>query len=85
MLSSGARATEMAKFEAKHLNGNRLTLPIEKSKGKRRSRVVYLPVDALAIVQRLASSVPGRSVVPKFGRQSVEQGFAQVPIPAAQA
>jgi integrase len=58
MLSSGARAAEMGKFEAKHLTENRLTLPIEKSKGKRRSRVVYLPVDALAIVQRLASTYP---------------------------
>jgi len=58
MLSSGARTTEMGKFEAQHLNGNRLILPIEKSKGKRRSRVVYLAVDALAIVQRLASTYP---------------------------
>ncbi len=58
MLSSGARATEMAKFEAKHLDGNRLILPIEKSKGKRRSRVVYLPVDALTIVQKLAGTYP---------------------------
>jgi integrase len=58
MLSSGARTVEMGKFEAKNLSENRLTLPIEKSKGKRRSRVVYLPVDALAIVQRLVNTYP---------------------------
>jgi integrase len=58
MFSSGARPVEMGKFEACQLNGNRLILPIEKSKGKKRSRVVYLPDDALQIVLRLAKTYP---------------------------
>jgi integrase len=58
MLSTGARATEIFTFEAQHLNGNRLILPIEKSKGRRRSRVVYLPDQALAIVKRYANLYP---------------------------
>jgi integrase len=58
MLSSGARPVEMGKFEACHLSGSRFILPIEKSKGKKRSRVVYLPDDALAIVRRLAEQYP---------------------------
>jgi integrase len=58
MLSSGARPTEMLKFEAANLDGNRFILLIEKSKGKKRSRVVYLPDDALAIVKRLAKQYP---------------------------
>jgi integrase len=58
MLASGARAQEMRIFEAKHLHGNRLILPIADSKGRKKSRVVYLPEDALAIVKRLAVEHP---------------------------
>jgi integrase len=58
MLSTGARATEMFTFEAQHLHGNRLILPIEKSKGRKRSRVVYLPDQALEIVRRYAEQYP---------------------------
>ncbi len=58
MLASGARPVEMGKFEASHLHGSRFILPIEKSKGKKRSRVVYLPDEALAIVTRLAGQYP---------------------------
>lgn len=58
MLASGARATEMFRFEAQHLHGNRFVLPIEESKGRKRSRVVYLPENALAIAQRLAKQYP---------------------------
>ena len=58
MLSTGARATEMFTFEAQHLHGNRLILPIEKSKGRRRSRVVYLPDQALEIVRQYAERYP---------------------------
>ncbi|MEX2172702.1 MAG: tyrosine-type recombinase/integrase [Pirellulales bacterium] len=58
MLASGARPVEMGRFEAKHLTGNRLILPIRQSKGRRRSRVVYLPDEALAIVNRLVAQYP---------------------------
>ena len=37
----------MFTFESQHLHGNRLILPIEKSKGRKRSRVVYVPNHAL--------------------------------------
>ena len=60
MLTTGARPQEMFKFTAEHfdVNGQRLILPIEDSKGKRKSRVVYLPHEALPIVQRLAAQYP---------------------------
>jgi integrase len=60
MLDSGARTEEMFKFEAKHFDAKsrRLVLPIIDSKGKRKSRVVYLPDDAFAIVKRLARQYP---------------------------
>lgn len=58
MLSSGCRAQEMVKFEAKHIDGKSFVLPIANSKGRKRSRVVHLPDDALAIVQRLAKEYP---------------------------
>jgi integrase len=60
MLSAGARPQEMFKFEAEHFDrlGKRMVLKIENSKGKRKSRVVYLPPDALAIIERLAADYP---------------------------
>ena len=58
MLSTGARAMEMRVFEAKHFDGNKFVLAIEASKGKKRSRVVYLPDDALAVVERLIKEYP---------------------------
>jgi integrase len=60
MLDSGARTEEMFKFEAKHFEAKRrrFVLPIIDSKGKRKSRVVYLPDDAYSIVQRLAAKYP---------------------------
>ena len=58
MLSTGARATEMFTFEAQHLHSNRLILPIEKSKGRKRSRVVYVPDQALEIVRQYAERYP---------------------------
>ncbi len=58
MLVAGARAQDMLKYEAKHFDGSRLVLPIQDSKGKRRSCVVYLPPIALQIVKRLASQFP---------------------------
>jgi integrase len=59
MLACGCRATEMFKFDDTHFDGNKLVLPIIDSKGKKRSRVVYLPDEALAIVKRLAAR-PGK-------------------------
>ena len=58
MLLTGVRVQEMFKFEAKHLDGARFVLPISKSKGRKRSRVVYLPPEALEIVKRLVELNP---------------------------
>jgi len=58
MLSTGCRTTEIMKFEAEHFNGHALVLPIVQSKGRKRSRVVFLPDDALAIVQKLVVANP---------------------------
>jgi len=58
MLYTGARATEMLKFEAAHFDKNRLVLPMKSSKGKKRSRVVYMPDAALEIVKRLVKQHP---------------------------
>ncbi len=58
MLISGARVQEMFKYEASHLQGERLVLFIRDSKGQKRSRVVHLPPTALAIVKRLAKQHP---------------------------
>ncbi|WP_428303553.1 tyrosine-type recombinase/integrase [Lacipirellula sp.] len=58
MLSSGCRPQEMRQFEAQHLDGKRFVLPIGESKGRKRSRVVNLPDDALAIVGRLVKEYP---------------------------
>jgi integrase len=58
ILISGARPQEMLKYEANHFDGERLTLPIQDSKGKKRSRVVHLPPLALEIVKRLAEQYP---------------------------
>jgi integrase len=58
MLSTGARPNEMTRFEARHLSGNRFILPIAESKGRKRSRVVYLPTEAVEIVQRLVTQYP---------------------------
>jgi integrase len=58
MLATGARVQEMFEFEAAHLDGARFVLPISKSKGRKRSRVVYLPPDALEIVERLVERHP---------------------------
>jgi len=58
MLSSGMRVQEIRKAEAQHLQGDRLIFDIRDSKGKRSSRVVYLPSDALEIVTRLCREFP---------------------------
>lgn len=58
MLSTGARPQELPIIEAKHFDGQKIVLPIGKSKGRKRSRVIYLPPEALEIVQRLAKEYP---------------------------
>lgn len=58
MLSSGARVQEMFKIEARHLDGSKLVFPVKESKGKKKSRVIWLPQDALEIVTRLAKKYP---------------------------
>jgi integrase len=58
ILDSGARPQEMFKFEAKHFDGVSFVLDIEDSKGKKESRVTYLPPVSLEIVRRLAEQFP---------------------------
>ncbi|QDT69459.1 site-specific tyrosine recombinase XerC [Planctomycetes bacterium MalM25] len=58
MLLTGARTQEMLVFSAEHYDGKRFVLPIEMSKGRKRSRVVYLPSEARAIVERLVAEYP---------------------------
>jgi integrase len=58
MLYSGARVEEMFKIEAQHVNGDRITLPIKQSKGRRRSRVIYLPAEVVPIVAKYAAKYP---------------------------
>lgn len=58
MLGTGCRVTEIVKFEAQHFDGKAMILPITQSKGRKRSRVVYLPDLALEIVRRLIKEYP---------------------------
>lgn len=58
MLSSGIRVQEIKIIEARHREGDRLVYEISESKGRRRSRVVYLAADALEIVCRLSKENP---------------------------
>jgi integrase len=83
MLATGARPNEMMRFEKRHLIENRFVLPIIESKGRKRSRVVYLPTEALVIVQRLAAQYPAgplfrnRYGLP-WGRNSVRCRFRRL-------
>lgn len=58
LLSTGCRLTEAMRFEALHFNGHSFVLPITESKGRKRSRVVFLSTEALAVVQRLVALRP---------------------------
>ena len=58
MLDSGARPQEMFKMEAHHVSGDRATFAIKDSKGKKKSRVVIFPGEALEIVKRLVKEHP---------------------------
>jgi integrase len=57
---TGARPRELRIAEARHVDAahSRLVFPIKKAKGKKRPRVVYLPPNALAIVERYRASHP---------------------------
>ena len=58
MLTTGARPQELPIIEAEHFDGQKIVLPIDKSKGRRRSRVIYVPPEALEIVERLSKQYP---------------------------
>jgi integrase len=55
---TGARPQEIRKLEAGWLQGNKFVLPVDQSKGKRKSRVIYLDAMALRIAQRLCQATP---------------------------
>jgi integrase len=58
MLATGARPQELPIIEAKYFDGEKIVLPADKSKGRKRSRVIYLPPEALEIVKRLSAEYP---------------------------
>lgn len=83
MLETGARATEMFRFAAEHLQGNRFVLEIEDSKGKKRSRVVYLPPVSAEIAHRLAAEYPVGPVFrttqsKPWGKESIRKHFRRL-------
>ncbi len=53
MLDTGCRVQEISKLEAQYFDGVKFVLPISKSKGKRRQRVVYVPESSQPMVRRL--------------------------------
>jgi integrase len=57
MVTTGARAQEMPRIEARHFDREhrRIVFPKSESKGKKRSRVIYLPDEAFEIVDAWAS------------------------------
>jgi integrase len=60
MLLAGARTQEMFKIEARYFDkaGARIVFPIIESKGKKRSRVIYLPTEAVEIAGKWAARFP---------------------------
>jgi len=60
MLLSGARVQEMFRFEARYFEAreSRIILPIKESKGRKKSRVIYLPDEAAKIVAKWAAEYP---------------------------
>jgi len=55
---TGCRAEEIVLLEAKHFDGELLTLTKKDSKGKKYNRVIYLNDESLEIVRRLAERYP---------------------------
>ncbi|MCA9184820.1 MAG: tyrosine-type recombinase/integrase [Pirellulaceae bacterium] len=49
---TGARPFELRNLQPRHVDGDRLVFPVKESKGKRRSRVIYLNETAIEIVER---------------------------------
>lgn len=58
MISTGCRVTEMFKLEARYFDNGRFTLPITLSKGRKKSRVIYIPNEVLPTIQRLLKENP---------------------------
>lgn len=78
MLETGARAQEMFKLRSEHYSNGRFTLAIEDSKGKKRSRVIYCPPAAAAIVERLiAENGPGPIFLNSQGQPWNSQAIVQ--------
>lgn len=85
MLSAGSRPEEMFKVEARHFDPEhrRLALEIKDSKGRRRSRVIYLPDVAHEVVARLAKRYPEgplfrNSVGNPWNKDSIADAFDRV-------
>lgn len=80
MLLTGCRAQEIHKLTAEFFDGEKFTLPLRESKGKKRKRVLFLHPEALAIANRLVAKYPegalfrNRHGVP-FNRNSVRCRF----------
>jgi integrase len=55
---TGARAQELWKLEARHVQGAAWVFPAKEAKGKRRPRIIHLTDKALAITQRLMMKYP---------------------------
>lgn len=69
MLLTGMRPQELHALEARHIQGKEAVFDIGDSKGRRRSRVVYLPNEAIAILARLVKERPtGKLLVNSKGK-----------------
>ena len=55
---TGCRPQEIRGIEASNVSGERIVLPVRRSKGKKYNRVIYLPPEAAAIIRRLARRHP---------------------------
>jgi integrase len=83
-LNTGARANEIRNLEAAYLNRKtrRFVLPLGKSKGRQRRRIIYLNATAFALVERLAAKYPtGKLFRNSFGRPWSGGSVAQAMIP----
>ena len=58
MRLTGARPQEARMLEARHFQRGQIVFPRLESKGKKRERIIRLPGEALAIVQRLMEKYP---------------------------
>ena len=67
-LHTGQRVQELYRLEAKYHQPGRFTLPIQRSKGKKQSRVIWYPSALIPMVDRLSADT---LLVPSFA-QAVE-------------